>query len=361
MSERRRISRRSFIRRFLGLAALAGFGTGAHAQMSNPYYAGPVTDHFDGTRFFVPGHEIERGLSSVYRMLTRSKAQRAPWPDAIPSPFADTPPARSEDLRVTLIGHASFLIQVAGLNLLIDPVYAERASPFQFIGPTRRNPPGIAMDKLPPIDAVLVSHSHYDHMDVAALGEIAKWHKARFIAPLGNDTIMGPAAGTVETFDWGQSIDLGQGVSVHLLPSFHWAARGVLDRRKSLWGSFVFTTPAGTIYHIADTGYGDGSISLDMKAKFGAPRLAIIPIGAYEPRWFMQSMHVNPAEAVQIFQDCGAEAAIGHHWGTFHLTDEAHDKPEQDLAIALAAAGIAPEKFKAFRPGQVWRAGSDSA
>jgi L-ascorbate metabolism protein UlaG (beta-lactamase superfamily) len=344
----------------MGLAALAGFAKGAHASVTNPYYSGPLTDHFDGTRFFVPGQNVERGLGSAFRMMF-GKDPRPAWPDAIPSPHADVPPQRSDDLRVTLIGHASFLVQVAGRNMLVDPVYAERASPFQFIGPTRRNAPGIAFEDLPPIDVVLVSHSHYDHLDLAALGRLAAEHKPRFVAPLGNDSIIGPMVGgaaKVETFDWGQSIDLGQGVAVHLVPSYHWAARGVLDRRKSLWGSFVFTTPAGTLYHIADTGYGEGQFSRDVKARFGPPRLAIIPIGAYEPRWFMRTMHVNPEEAVRIFQDCGAQSAIGHHWGTFHLTNEAHDQPEKDLATALAAVGITPERFQAFKPGQVWSVSS---
>jgi L-ascorbate metabolism protein UlaG (beta-lactamase superfamily) len=340
------------------LAGLTGFGAAAHASLSNPYYAGPVTDHFDGTRFFVPGQAIPNGPSGMFKMLFR-RSQREKWPDELPSPFQDTPPARvgGSDLRVTFIGHASFLIQVSGLNILVDPVYAERASPFAALGPRRRNRPGIAFTDLPPIDVVLISHSHYDHMDLVALAALSSKHVQRFVAPLGNDSIIAPAVGglqKVDTFDWGQSLTLRPGIDVHLVPSFHWAARGIFDRRKSLWGSFVLTTPAGVIYHIADTGYGDGSISKDVRNRFGAPRLAIIPVGAYEPRWFMQSMHVNPEEAVRIFQDCSAEAAIGHHWGTFPLTEEPHGQPEIDLAKALAAANIAPQRFQAFRPGQVW-------
>jgi L-ascorbate metabolism protein UlaG (beta-lactamase superfamily) len=283
---------------------------------------------------------------------------RAVWPNEIKSPFADEPPQRFEQsgIRSTLIGHASFLIQVAGLNILVDPVYSERVSPVTFAGPMRRNPPGIAFEKLPPIDVVLVSHGHYDHLDTATLARLHQVHKPQFICPLANDAVMASSVGRRENataLDWGQSLDVGGDVTIHIVPAYHWSARGMLDRRKTLWCSFVITTPSGSIYHIADTGYGDGAFSKNVGKQFGPIALLQVPIGAYEPRWFMQSQHVNPQEAVQIFQDCGAAKAIGHHWGTFQLTNEGHDQPEKDLAIALTKASIEPGTFQAFRPGQV--------
>jgi L-ascorbate metabolism protein UlaG (beta-lactamase superfamily) len=350
------MNRRNFFR--FSLAALATIGIGGgYRGMTNPYYAGPVTDHFDGTRFFVPGEKPVNSFTNLMRWQFGSDP-RASWPAVVPSTFNDVPPPRFESagIRSVLIGHASFLVQVAGLNILIDPVFSERTSPVSFAGPKRFNPPGIDFDKLPPIDLVLVTHSHYDHMDAYSLKALQAGHKPRFIAPLGNDALMEPFVGdrrNVAVLDWGQSIDAGQGVTIHLVPTFHWGARGLTDRRKTLWGSFVITTPSGTIYHIGDTGYGDGRFSRDVAKQFGPIALAHIPIGAYEPRWFMQSMHVNPQEAVQIFQDCGATKAIGHHWGTFQLTNEAHDLPEKDLAIALQAANIKAQRFEAFRPGQV--------
>jgi L-ascorbate metabolism protein UlaG (beta-lactamase superfamily) len=353
-------TRRRFLKRALaGAALLAGAG-GSYSYATNTYYDGPVSDHFDGTRFFVPG---QPALNSPIRLLQwQLGSNRTPWPEAAESPYHDTPPERVDRtaLRVTLIGHASFLIQVAGLNILTDPVYSERASPVSFAGPRRVNKPGIDFDKLPPIDLVLISHGHYDHMDTETLARLHARNAPRIICPLGNDTVLRNAIGTdlpAQAFDWGQSFDAGNGVMIHIVPAYHWSARGMLDRRKTLWCSYVITSPAGTIYHIADTGYGDGAFFREAAAAFGPIKLANIPIGAYEPRWFMKGMHVNPAEAVQIMQDCAAQSAIGHHWYTFQLTDEGIDAPEQDLKAALTAVTLDPNRFQAFKPGQVWESG----
>jgi L-ascorbate metabolism protein UlaG (beta-lactamase superfamily) len=337
----------------LGLAALGGLWR----NMTNAYYSGPKSDHYDGTRFFVPG---EPELNSPLRLLKWQFGgePRATWPASVANDTFDAPPERQQQgLRSTLIGHASFLVQAAGLNILIDPVYSERVSPVSFAGPKRVRAPGLAFDRLPPIDVVLVTHGHYDHLDLATLGRLHQRFKPRYIAPLGNDAVMAATVGgrdNVKAYDWGQSVDLGQGVTVHLVPSYHWSARGLFDRRKTLWASFVLTTPSGTLYHIGDTGYGAGKFSKDVRKQFGPVGLAHIPIGAYEPRWFMKGQHVNPEESVRIFEDCGAAQAIGHHWGTFQLTNEAIDQPLKDLTTAKLAAKIAPEIFPAFTPGQFW-------
>jgi L-ascorbate metabolism protein UlaG (beta-lactamase superfamily) len=322
------------------------------------YYHGPVSDHFDGERFFDPDGVPPRSRWDLLRWYRSRRVSRAKWPRAAPSPYADRPPARVEGtaLRISAVGHASFLIQTAGRNILLDPVWSERASPFRFIGPKRVNAPGIAFADLPPIDAALVSHGHYDHLDVATLSRLAAAHRPRVITPLGNDTIMrnhDPAI-AAEAYDWGERADLGGGVAATLVPTRHWSARNLSDRNMALWASFIIDTPGGRIYFVADSGYGDGRTFRNARERHGPFRLAILPIGAYEPRWFMREMHMNPAEAVQAFIDCGAGLALAHHYGTFQLTDEAIDAPVAALGEALQSASIPPERFRRLRPGQVW-------
>lgn len=327
---------------------------------TNPYYAGPVTDHFDGLRFASPGRAnlVEKSRMDLLRW--QFGGGKEIWPSRFPSPHADTPPARVDaGLRVTLVGHASYLLQTGGLNLLIDPVWSDRASPFSFAGPRRVNAPGIALVDLPAIDAILLTHNHYDHLDVATVSALARQHDPRIIVPLGNDVILkatDPAlAPRLIARDWSESVELSDHVNVTLEPSLHWSARSLSDRSMALWCNFVIDGPAGKIYACGDTGYDPGSIFPRMKAKYGGFLLALLPIGAYEPRWFMKDQHMNPEEAVSAFGELGAEAAIGHHWGTFQLTNEGVERPRDDLAKALAAAGVDPARFRAFQAGQVWQ------
>jgi L-ascorbate metabolism protein UlaG (beta-lactamase superfamily) len=318
-------------------------------------YAGPISDHFDGTHFFDPDGSPPKPLWKVLRWQMTKQA--AKWPDRAPSPYTDTPPARvtGTGARLSYVGHASWLIQTAGLNILIDPVWSERCSPFSFAGPKRVNDPGIAFDKLPPIDTVLVSHGHYDHLDVATLSKLAAKFSPRVVTPLGNDVTMRSTDSSIkaEAFDWHDRVELGGGIAVHLVPTRHWTARGLFDRNKALWASFVLETPAGKIYVVCDSGYGDGRHFRRVAEKHGPLRLAILPIGAYEPRWFMRDQHMNPEDAVKALLDCGAQDALGHHHGTFQLTDEAIDAPAKALVEALDAAQIPQQRFVAMKPGQV--------
>jgi L-ascorbate metabolism protein UlaG (beta-lactamase superfamily) len=259
-------------------------------------------------------------------------------------------------VRLSFVGHASWLIQTSGLNILVDPVWSMRASPFVRAGPRRHNRPGIAFEALPPIDVVLVSHGHYDHLDIATLSRLAKTFAPRVITPLGNDLTMQAADAAIkaESFDWHDRVELGGGLAVTLVPTRHWSARGLFDRNRALWASFVLTTPAGNIYIVCDSGYGDGKHFRRVAEAHGLLRLAILPIGAYEPRWFMRDQHMNPSDAVKAFCDCGAEQALAHHHGTFELTDEAIDAPALALGKALDEASIPRERFAVLRPGQVW-------
>jgi L-ascorbate metabolism protein UlaG (beta-lactamase superfamily) len=351
-----RFSRRRIITGLTTVAAAAsGLATVRAAQAR--YYDGVVSDHFDGIRFVDPHGMAPKGAPDLIRWWT-SRGGRTAWDDWVPSPYADHPPERVEgrNLRVSFIGHASLLVQTAGINILIDPVWSDRVSPIDFVGPKRVNAPGIAFEALPKIDVVLVSHNHYDHLDIPTLSRLAATHRPRVVTPLGNDAVMrahDPAI-AAEAHDWGDRVTLATDVTVTLAPMRHWSARGVLDRNKALWAAFILATPAGRIYHVGDSGYGDGFRVREAAALYGPFRLAILPIGAYEPRWFMRDQHMDPEESVKAFLGCGAEFALAHHHGTFQLTDEAIDAPLEALAATLAHGGIEAERFRAFRPGQVW-------
>ncbi|WDZ76420.1 MBL fold metallo-hydrolase [Ensifer adhaerens] len=326
-------------------------------KSQNPYYRGPVSDHFDGTRFFNPGGRPPKGMTDLLRW--QFGGGKARWPAHNPSPFAQTKPelvVEGERLRVTMVGHATLLIQVHGVNILTDPVWAHRASPFAFAGPQRRNAPGIELDDLPPIDIVLVTHNHYDHLDVETLAALHEEHGPRIITPLGNDTIIRRAVPDAEitVVDWNDQVDCGDDIILHAEPCHHWSARGSRDRRMALWAAFVLETPAGKIYHVGDTGFHDGINYRAAREKHGALRLANLPFGAYEPRWFMRDQHQNPEEAVRGMIECAAAHVAGHHWGTFRLTDEGVDEPRQALERALDAAGIARSRFRPLRPGEIF-------
>ncbi len=322
----------------------------------NPYYNGPPGDHFDGLRFFVPGVTRDKTPAELWRW--RARGNRAPWPKHIANVRHDHPPERvsGDGLRVSYVGHASVLIQTQGVNLLVDPVWSNRASPVQWAGPRRVNAPGIALENLPPLDVVLISHNHYDHMDLATLSRLARDHAPRVIAPLGNDVIMRRHDRHIaaEAYDWGARAPISGGVAVHLTPAYHWSARGLNDRRMALWCAFVIETPAGAIYHIADTAWGHGAIFSDIRLRFPNLRLAIIPIGAFEPRWFMREQHIDPEEAARVFEMCGARHALAHHWGTFQLTDEPREEPPRRLREALRAARIDEARFRVPTPGEAW-------
>ncbi|MFA6155484.1 MBL fold metallo-hydrolase [Mesorhizobium sp.] len=329
----------------------------AKKKTANRYYSGPPSDHFDGALFFNPGGQMPARFTDLLKW--QFNGQRSKWPAASPSPFSQAKPAGRVDgsgLKVTMVGHSTLLIQTAGLNILTDPVWSQRTSPFSFIGPRRINPPGIAFADLPPIDLVLVSHNHYDHLDLATLKRLKAAHDPLLITPLGNDALIGSAVPGMRltAHDWGETIEIGKGVSVHVEPAHHWSARGAGDRRMALWAGFVIETPGGKVYFAGDTGFHDGINYRLMAGKHGGFRFAILPIGAYEPRWFMASQHQNPEEAVHGMVLSNSAFAAGCHWGTFQLTDEPIGEPAEKLGHALDAQGIARERFRPMRPGEAW-------
>jgi L-ascorbate metabolism protein UlaG (beta-lactamase superfamily) len=314
----------------------------------NPYYQGPVSDHFDGQRFFNPGGVAPgNGLDLLRWQLGGGRVR---WPNPVISAFPPAKPDRhvfGSQMRVTM---------VAGLNILTDPVWSERVSPFRSVGPKRVVPPGIRFEDLPHIGLVLVTHNHYDHLDLATLARLQQAHRPKIVTPLGNDTIIRRAIpdADITVVDWGDHIEVRGGVRIDAEPCHHWSARGMGDRRMALWAAFVLTTPAGKIYHVGDTGFHDGINYEAARQKHGGFRLAILPFGAYEPRWFMKGQHQNPEEAVKGMKLCNAAYVAGHHFATFQLTDEGIDAPVLALDAALKAEGVEPDRFRPLRAGEVF-------
>jgi L-ascorbate metabolism protein UlaG (beta-lactamase superfamily) len=253
---------------------------------------------------------------------------------------------------LTWIGHATFLLQLGGLNLLTDPHLTERASPLGFMGPVRVVPPAAGFHDLPHVDAVVISHNHYDHLDFGTVKRLSRQAggSPRFFVPLGLKAwFAGHGMRDAVELDWWESATLGS-LRFHLVPVQHWSARTPWDRNRTLWGGWVVEQAQFRFFFAGDTGYSRDFT--DIAARFSPVDLAALPIGAYEPRWFMQVMHVNPEEAVRIHQDLRARYSVAMHWGTFVLTDEPLDEPPHRLAAARRAAGIAPERFFVMRHGE---------
>lgn len=318
------------------------------------YYHGPRSDHYDGAHFFDPHDRAARHVEiTPARFFNRwATGERAKWPDHV-AVTPTVPPRRVEGQRmlVTWIGHTTVLVQTAGLNILTDPIWSDRASPFSFIGPKRVRAPGVRFEDLPKIDLVLVSHNHYDHMDLATLKRLWDRDRPTIVTSLGNDTILKRASIGAVGRDWGQSVPVGSGASVVIERVHHWGSRWGTDRNRSLWSGFTVRLPGGSIFFAGDTGWGDGSWPADA-ARDGPYRFAILPIGAYLPREVMQSNHMNPDESVAAFRLLGARTALGVHWGTFQLTFEGIDDPPKRLAAALKAQGVAPNRFIATEVGR---------
>jgi L-ascorbate metabolism protein UlaG (beta-lactamase superfamily) len=322
---------------------------------SPAYYSGPPSDHFDGERFFNAGPPRDIGLWDLLRW--RLAGERPEWPAAV-AITPDRPPLRVEGdgLRVSYIGHVSLLIQTRGLNILTDPIWSERASPFSWVGPRRVTPPGVAFDDLPPIDIVLVSHNHYDHLDLAFLSRLWERDRPRVIVPLGNDTIIRRKHPQidVEAYDWEDEVALSQAVRLRLAPMFHWSARHLLDRNRALWAAFLLKTPDGNIYFVGDSGWGGGRYFRDAGERFQPIRLAILPIGDYTPRWFMSYGHMNPDEAVRAHRAIEARHSMASHFDTFPLADTSYGEPAKDLVRARERHGVGEEVLRLFEPGNAW-------
>ena len=311
----------------------------------------PVSDHFNGKTFFYPGGKAQRGLIDVLRWKFTSRA--ASWPEWVEvAPQALPSPASNGGVTATWVNHATFLLQTAHCNILTDPVFSKRVSPVSWAGPARVHAPGVEFSALPRIDAVLVSHDHYDHCDLPSLRRLAEAFQPLFIVPLGHGALLKKIGATrVVELDWWQTYARATEVTVTLTPARHWTRRTLRGTNRRLWGGFLVQAARCKLWFVGDSGY-DQRLFREIGRRWGAPDLALIPIGAYEPRWFMQSAHMNPAEAVQAHLDVGAHQSVGMHWGTFQLTDEAREAPVQALKEARNAADLTPLQFRVLAPGE---------
>jgi L-ascorbate metabolism protein UlaG (beta-lactamase superfamily) len=318
-----------------------------------PGYRGPAGDHFDGQQFFNPGAPAGRSFRDFLRWQRTREA--TPWPAWRELPgAAEAPPAvAADEMAVTFINHVTFLIQLPTLNVLTDPVFAERASPVQWAGPRRVHAPGLRLDQLPPIDLVFVSHNHYDHMDLASLRALAAGHRCLFLTGLGNGEFL-RAQGVTPALelDWWQETTLND-TRLRFTPAQHWSSRGPGRRNHTLWGGLWLACGAHRLFFAGDTGYSPwfGDIS----RRYGPPTLALLPIGAYEPRWFMCEQHMNPDDAVRAHLDLAAAQSLAMHFGCFRLTDEGIDEPVQALERALRTHGVVPAAFRVPAPGETLR------
>ncbi|MGC4082546.1 MAG: MBL fold metallo-hydrolase [Vicinamibacterales bacterium] len=306
------------------------------------------SDHFDGERFFNPDGANGRPFSAVPKMAAE---RRAVWPVEVPVHVRRVEPRDPQAwATVTFVGHATFVIQAAGVTFITDPMFSQRASPLSFIGPRRVRQPGVSLADLPPIDVVLLSHNHYDHCDRASLAAIARSFDPLFITPIGNHR-MGARAGFrhIVELDWWERTTHAS-VSIDVAPAQHFSARTPFDRNRALWGSFMLGIGGRRLFFGGDSGYGPhfGEI----RRRFGAVDLALLPIGAYEPRWFMRDIHMNPEEAAQAHLDLEAARSIGMHFGTFQLTTEAIDAPVLGLRQARIERGIADGAFTVLDFGE---------
>ena len=348
------------------------------------YYRGLFSDHFDGERFANPDGKSETGppgggsrAGFFWRNLTDD---RPPWPTrvairaatpaellpALPPATAPRPATVAEiaatPMRVTWIGHATVLVQTPGLNILTDPIWANNAGPF-WLGPKRVAAPGIALADLPRIDLVLISHNHYDHMDLATLDRLWARDHPRIVTSLGNDAILRARGIQAQAADWGRAITVqprprvaaggfaARPVRVHVTRNHHWGSRWFADRNRALWSSFVVTLPGGNLFFAGDTEIGDGRWPAEA-ARLGPIRLALIPIGAFRfaPGQMANANHIGPIQAAQVHAGLGAATSIPIHWGTFRLSYEGYRTPPALLAATLACTGQT-----GFAPVQIGR------
>lgn len=316
------------------------------------FYQGRISNHFDGKYFYNPekNYQDKKSFALFKWWFNR---QRAKWPSFVENIYqpqlADI--LKSNEVRITFINHSTVLIQTKDLNILTDPVWSKRVSPFSFMGPERVRKPGVSLDELPSIDLVVISHNHYDHLDVETLQRLAKKFHPVILVPLGNKAFLARyKIDNVVEMNWWNNYKI-KSAKITFLPTRHWSARWLNDKFRTLWGSYGIEVENKKIYFAGDTGFSLNNFS-EIHTKWGAPDIALLPIGAYKPEWFMQQNHMNPEEAVQAHLLLQSKYSIPIHYGTFQLSDESINEPVDDLQKALIKHQLNSQIFQPLAVGE---------
>lgn len=320
-------------------------------MFAGPRYQGPRSGHFDGRVFH---NQVRFRLGTAWDFLRWRLTRRAgpDWDSAPPVVRRPPPPRRvgGGALRATFVNHSTVLLQHDGMNVLTDPIWSERCSPLSWVGPRRVHAPGVPFDELPPIDVVLISHNHYDHLDLPTLRRLHRRDRPLVLVPLGNRALLERAGiDRVVERDWWASFALG-GLELTAVPAQHHSNRGLTDRAATLWCGWAARGPSGLVYFAGDTGWGPQFAQL--RRRLGRPRLALLPIGAFCPRWFLHHVHLDPEEAVAAHRLLGADTSMAIHFGTFELTDEGRLEPPRRVATACRTANVPAERFWVLEPGE---------
>jgi L-ascorbate metabolism protein UlaG (beta-lactamase superfamily) len=331
------------------LLFMLGFSSSSVMGIEHKYL---ISDHFDGNKFFnlEPEYTFVDMIKWIFEMKT------VKWPEWINDTQQPAPPQSvdANHLRVTYINHATVLIQIDGINILTDPIWSMWAGPNSWLGVRRVRHPGIKIENLPHIDYILISHNHYDHLDLPTLKKLKELHNPKILTGLGLcELLCSKSFSKVEERDWWQQYETeNNNIQITFVPSLHSSGRGLFDKNKSLWGGFVIQTKTGrSVYFAGDTGYGQ--FIENIKRKFSGFDLAIFPIGNYEARWFMKNQHMNPDDAVKAHKYLNVKQSIGMHYATFaEHPEQTIDAHEIDLKKALQLNGMIESEFRILGFGE---------
>jgi L-ascorbate metabolism protein UlaG (beta-lactamase superfamily) len=341
----------SFIIFIIFVVPFLGFLIGI--SISAPRYKGAVSDHFDGKNFFNPNGRNAKGFKDAMKWMTSKREKKVKWVMPADFQYGKKPLEKMKNgaLKVTFIGHSTVLLQFDGLNILTDPVWYERCSPVQWAGPKRIVPAGIRLEDLPKIDIILQSHNHWDHLDIKTLKKICAKDRPKIFTSLGiSQFLKKEGIDNSVDMDWWDELPFTEGVTVTCVPSQHFSGRGALDRNGTLWSGFVVSSSkVGNIYFAGDSGYGD--FFKEIGDKFGSMRLSLIPVGAYQPIWFMSPIHCTPVEAVQIHHDVRSEKTLAIHHSTFPLADDGQFEALEWLHEARILRGVHEDDFFILKEG----------